>query len=290
MHSVSVHNLVDTFKEYGRLAKPESLRSALGGWLYRDTFRETSVFVFFVGYMRSGHTLVGSLLNAHPNIVVSHELGSLSYLARGYSLAQISYLCLKEDEKFERQNREWTGYKYRVDGQFQGEYQTLRVIGDKAGAAAVYNFKQHPELYDLLEDLDIDVRVIHHTRNPFDIITTGAQKGEEGMNHVQRVSTYFFNQARQVEQILERLSTIERVSVLTTHHEDMVKDTPSTVRDLVNFLGENASKSYLNSCDDLVFDSPKKTRFEADWSDSLVHALENQISNLKYFPKYIFSE
>jgi len=41
------------------------------------TFAQLRTFSMFVGYSSSGHTLVGALLDAHPNIVMAHEHGSL---------------------------------------------------------------------------------------------------------------------------------------------------------------------------------------------------------------------
>jgi len=39
----------------------------------------------FVGYPRSGHSVIGSLLNAHPDMVVAHELNALRYVQAGFS-------------------------------------------------------------------------------------------------------------------------------------------------------------------------------------------------------------
>ena len=34
-------------------------------------------FVLFVGYRRSGHSIIGSMMDAHPNMVISHEFNIL---------------------------------------------------------------------------------------------------------------------------------------------------------------------------------------------------------------------
>jgi hypothetical protein len=237
--------------------------------------------------MRSGHTLVGQLLNAHPNIVISHELGALSLLAKGYSISQLFYLCIQKDEEFKRQNREWTGYKYKVEGQYQGRYSNLRVVGDKNGAATVYDFVHNTNLFKVLEEMNVRVRVIHHTRNPFDVITTGLRKGEE-MSDLNEVSSYFIRQATKVQNIIESLEKIDGVSVKTTHHEDLIEESKSTMKALVNFLGEDASASYLESCADLIFDEHKRTRGEVSWTDSQIRKLEEQIEEHRYLPNYKF--
>ncbi len=40
-------------------------------------FADLERFWSFIGYPRSGHSLIGSLINAHPDVVVCHELDTL---------------------------------------------------------------------------------------------------------------------------------------------------------------------------------------------------------------------
>ena len=42
-------------------------------------------FVVFVGYGRSGHTLVGALLDGHPRALVANEADAVALLDRGLS-------------------------------------------------------------------------------------------------------------------------------------------------------------------------------------------------------------
>ena len=49
---------------------------------HRDDFAAVRTFLLFVGHPRSGHSLVGSLLDAHPDVVVSHELDALEVRRR----------------------------------------------------------------------------------------------------------------------------------------------------------------------------------------------------------------
>lgn len=37
-------------------------------------FASVRTFVLFVGYPRSGHSLIGSIMDAHPNIIIAHEV------------------------------------------------------------------------------------------------------------------------------------------------------------------------------------------------------------------------
>ncbi len=42
------------------------------------TFKEVKYFVQFMSFPRSGHSLIGSILDAHPQAIISHELNSMA--------------------------------------------------------------------------------------------------------------------------------------------------------------------------------------------------------------------
>ena len=60
-----------------------------------DIFKSVERYCMFIGYTRSGHSLVGSLLDAHPNIIIGHELNALKLFERGVNYQKIYYLLLK---------------------------------------------------------------------------------------------------------------------------------------------------------------------------------------------------
>ncbi len=56
---------------YARSAKADAAR-----------FAEIGRFCLFVGFPRSGGSLLGALLNAHPDMVIGQELDSIARMAR----------------------------------------------------------------------------------------------------------------------------------------------------------------------------------------------------------------
>src|SRR5690606_30490598 len=92
---------------------------------FRD---ELATFVLFVGYPRSGHSLVGALLDAHPEIAVSHELDVLRFRAEGFSRDQILLLIAENCRRLGRLGRRWGRYDYAVPGGAQGAWERLKVI------------------------------------------------------------------------------------------------------------------------------------------------------------------
>lgn len=51
----------------------DKLREGRSPVLPQDVIDNVRVFFVFLGYPRSGHTILGALMNAHPNIVISHQ-------------------------------------------------------------------------------------------------------------------------------------------------------------------------------------------------------------------------
>ena len=102
-------------------------------------------FVLFIGYPRSGHSIVGALLDAHPHVVISHELCVLQTWRtsrkekKKYSKYDMFKEILKNTEKtlkghgFRSMNLTRKYYTLNVPGLYQGKYENyIQVIGDKS--------------------------------------------------------------------------------------------------------------------------------------------------------------
>ena len=89
----------------------------------------------FIGIGRSGTTLIGALLDAHPNMAIANQQTTPKYLRpRLFSRSQIFYLLLRNSRNAVR-TRRMGGYSYAVTGQWQGRFDALEVIGDKSKSA-----------------------------------------------------------------------------------------------------------------------------------------------------------
>ena len=50
----------------------------------------------FIGHSRSGHSLIAALLDAHPEIVVAHELRAVRYIQCGFGRDALYYLLFQQ--------------------------------------------------------------------------------------------------------------------------------------------------------------------------------------------------
>ena len=106
--------------------------------------------VHFAGFPRSGHSLIGAIVDAHPQARIAHELDSLGLLEAGLSMRQITALMDRKAAEFTAHGRFWNGYGYCIDQAGHASGDDLRVIGDKKGDLAVRRVHHDPSLFDRL--------------------------------------------------------------------------------------------------------------------------------------------
>jgi hypothetical protein len=72
------------FKQLGKKVKSiveDRKHSAIFNKYPDDIFNDVKYYVMFIGYAHSGHSLIGALLDAHPNMIISNELHALPLFA-----------------------------------------------------------------------------------------------------------------------------------------------------------------------------------------------------------------
>lgn len=252
--------------------------SFVGGLGAPDRYDAVEMFCLFVGYPRSGHSLVGSLLNAHPDIVVSHELDALRYVGAGYRRNQLYWLILRRDAEFTKAGNKWRKFDYAVPGQWQGRYRRLRVIGDKKGGVTTHRLAEQPELLDrLARVVGVDVRVIHVIRNPFDNIATMSKRSHQTL---EASSLDYF----ELCEIIERIR--KKGSVIDVRHESLVSDPKVFLSSLCSDLGLSLDADYLSACADIVYERPHQSRHEVSWDNELMRSVQERMAGFGFLDGY----
>jgi hypothetical protein len=253
--------------------------------LHGKLFDQVQSYCMFVGHPRSGHTLIGALLDAHPHIVIAHELNALRYVRLRFSRRQLFSLLLERSEAFGTEGRMWTGFSYKVRGAWQGRFERLLVIGDKKGGESSRWLLEDRELLGRLrETVRVPVKLIHITRNPFDNIATMSTRTGAPVEY--SIDRYF----RLCEGIEGTRGLIEPSDFLTMMYEEMVADPTGSLKRLCEFLAVAPVADYLEACSSVVFDSPHKSRHKVEWTREHIRLVEERMRSHCSLREYRFDD
>jgi hypothetical protein len=238
------------------------VRSVASGIRHRGDFGAVERYCFFVGYARSGHSLIGSLLNAHPEMVVSNELNSLRFVQHGFRRNQLFALVLARDAMFGDMGRLWTGYDYSVPHQFQGRFTRLKVIGDKQGGGSTRRLRDNLGLIERVRRVvRVPIRVLHVTRNPFDNIARMTVKSRFDLqNTIERYSGL-------CDGVSAIRASLSKDELLDIRYEDFVASASDSLRSICSFLGVDAGADYLKDCASIVEPTANKARNLVEWTE-----------------------
>ena len=143
--------------------------------LPQDVIDNVRIFFVFLDYPRSGHTILGALMDAHPNMVISHQynpcinsrLSNKNHLFN--EMYRNSYMNAMDVNGARGQNHNKKNYTAYVANSWQGKYDKyIHVIGDKGPCEL-----SPDKLETIHRTLQTAVKSIIPVRNPFDLISTG---------------------------------------------------------------------------------------------------------------------
>ncbi len=272
---------------------PDYLRSSGPGTEAQETFDAVHTYVMFIGIGRSGTTLIGSLLDAHPHIIIANEQATLKYLRpRVFSRSQIFRLLLDNSRQAAGTGRVGGGgYSYAVPGQWQGRFGTLEVIGEKSKSARdVTWLTSSPALLETLAGVtQARIRMMHITRNPYDTIATRAMRRRLSL---ERISREYFALCDKLQMLISRVDAVSEYDVerIPVHLEDFIEDPRSQLAAICESLGVGAESDYLEDCARIVRNEPHKSRHDVAWNRNLVAHIQRNLEKIPILRRYSFED
>jgi hypothetical protein len=245
-------------------------------------------FVVFVGHPRSGHSVVGTLINAHRHAAVSHNLDALALLRNGARPHELFERILERDRSFAAEGRRMGRYSYDVPGQWLGHHGEIRVLGDKrAGATSRHLADQPTLLRDLPAHVNLPVVVIHHVRNPWDNIASIWQwKHTRHGRELPEVAEAYFGRSEAATRGFAEAGS--EVLLLRTFHEDLIRDPRSQMRRVLAGLGLPTDDGFFDACQRFVHREPRRTRHQVSWPDGLVARIAEHAQRHEFLAHYRF--
>ena len=272
-------------------------------------------FVFFVGYARSGHSMIGSVIDAHPDMVIAHEYflfdKCIDMLKQGKdmfedkvklfnSLYVNSFLTAKCGWRSGANSAK--GYNFKMNLHWQGTFNRLSVIGDKSGGSAaewIATAVGQSCLQNMMK-LNVPLVAIHVVRNPYDMIATSViytvyglvDKATLGSNkHV--TEDQLLHAARSIFDLASTISNLsslfsERLTILEVHIEDYIQSPRSVIEELCHSLGVDCPQDYVEECTMKVYSSVSRSRDHIAWPPKVRYFVDQQMKAFPFFKGYSF--
>jgi hypothetical protein len=197
----------------------------------------------------------------------------------------IYYLICKRDQEFAALNRNWEGYDYNIPGQWQGRHTELLAIGDKKSGGSAVLLGKYPDLIDQAREvIRVPIRIFHYVRNPFDNITTIANRGEIKLDDA--IEVYFYN-VRAITNLKKKLADDE---ILEIWHEDTIADPRQALRSSLAFLSLPDCAGYVEACASIVFSRPRRTRHDGAWTPRHIEEVRSRCADIAFLQRYDFDE
>jgi hypothetical protein len=261
------------------------LLSLWGSLKHKKSFDHVKTFCMFIGYPRSGHTLIGSLLDAHPNVILADELDALKFIQAGFSEKQVFYLSLRNSRRSAAAGRTRTGYSYRVPNQWQGSFTDLQLVGDKMGDYTALRLHQFPPLLNQIHaTFSVEIKFVHVMRNPYDVISTMSLKDHRPL---QQSINKFFDLCSAVAHVRQNTSLAD---IYDLRHENFVSGPRPALKGLCDFFSLSQDDAYLAASASIVFKSPHRSRYDVPWNRRLIDNVEEKLERFPFLAGYGYDE
>lgn len=276
----SVYRKLDFARRY--------VTSYVGSLFSGSEYSQIKILCFFIGHTKSGGTMIGSLLDAHPNVMIADEVDLLQYILAGFNREQIFHLLIKGSRREEMKGRvtarRLTPYSFKVPGQWQGRYKSLFVIGDSKAGISTNRLARDSNLLPRLQKLmgSVELRIIQVIRNPFDPIS--AMILRSGRSHASAIEEYF-----QYCDILVALrEKLKQDVLLSQRYEDFIQEPELHLKRLCHFLGVKAGEEYIKDCVSILHASPEKSRLLVEWNEHWKDLVLCRIAEVDFLEGYSF--
>lgn len=237
-------------------------------------------FLLIIGNARSGSTILGAALDAHPEIVVANETKDSASFWRDLDGAAIFDGIMANAEHQAATGRLSSGYEYQM-GLAPSSKHRITVIGDKIWNPSTLLLHGDYELIPSLETkLGVPIVVIHAVRNLFDTVTTMHRRSGAPISDRLR---WFSAHCEAVAAIKERLPSSR---FLDLYHEDLLLQPEQELTKCCRFLGVPVDAQHIERVRKTLFKEPHATRNHAHWSESEVGAARAVMERFQWLQRY----
>lgn len=221
-------------------------------------------YVMFLGFARSGHSFIGSVIDAAPNALIANEHNAFDrFLNSEYNTS----FGLFQDLAINSIRCGLYGrvqvYNYTIPNSWQGHANVLTIIGDKKGGTTTQLLRKHPRAFDnFLTWIGTQVYIVVVFRNPFDMIATQTYRSHSDKiisdaNILKVLNLYSF--------ILDYIEQHPNIKFHVMTMENFAEKTDLEFNRLCKFTGMECNGDLFRQVNKTVHHKVHKRRYEMKW-------------------------
>jgi hypothetical protein len=251
-----------------------------------DLASDVETICLFVGHVKSGGSLIGAMIDAHPDALIADEVDALDHLAAGFTrqelLAVMAKVSRREAMKGRVTARRLQAYSLAIDDQWQGRHRRALVIGESRAGPTTRKLGADP---DRLEELvrfaaPARLRFIHVIRNPLDPIAAMVVRGGRS---VEGAIDDYAAQAERAESIVSQLAPDD---LLAVHYETLLERPTETVESVFGFLGLEPDRAVVAACAALIDPTREPERQLVEWTPAQLDQVHSLIHRHPFLDRY----
>lgn len=243
--------------------------------LIREIITSYNNFLFIVGSGRTGSTLLGQLINYHPQCLIAQEywLARKVVIEKGTFVQHIKDLAYNALEQFECGLEKHHKFGEKIE-RFQPRWQkmgllnkekkfekgTIKVLGDKIGGRLSFTYQEAPEKCEDFFNALNNVRFIQLLRNPVDSGVSYLKSHGHQFSEFNESCEAVINYHLQSNEMLENI----KKPYLIMYYEDLLSDTKRELKEIFNWLGLDCSEEWLEKISTVVNTSGTKKEYSEE--------------------------
>ena len=248
---------------------------------YKKYTTHVRELAFTVGFNRSGSSLIGDLLDGHPNIVMANEAGVLRKYRQGEITSREALFAsiIKNSMNKSRKNF--------IAG--QNCYDSVEVIGDKHSPNNTLALIK--EGFNTLEKLDklvkLPIKFLFTIRNPYDMIASMINTIPDWNNSqdekLEQTFLFFENHSKNNLKLIKQVPADQ---IFMIRHEKFIASPKKMLSDICDFLDVVKTPEYLADCASATYKIPNRSRDTLDWDEESERKVDALIEKYEFFNGY----
>ena len=246
----------------------------------QQSFCDFKSFCLIIGNSRSGSTILGSIVDAHPNAIVANETMASQVFWRGLSKSDILGEIIENSSANFQSGRQSEEYQYQI-GAAPDSKSAVYVYGDKIWNPATLLLHGDYDLISGLEKtLEAKVVLIASIRNPFDTIATMHKRSKAPIED--RIRWFFMH--------CDALAAIEakmiKSNFLISYHEQLIDCPDEEISRISRALMLPFDHQHLKNVDRLLYRRPSNSRSSIEWTMAEVDQILERMQRFPFLSIY----